>query len=166
MLDIAMFSREYAVHKLTESDVEAIYELCQSNTLFYQYCEAEPTKEQILCDLHVTPPGVSEDRKYYVGFYRGNELIAVMDLIDGFPRKDIGFIVFFMVSISVQGNGVGSGIIAEVADYLKGTGKKSIQLGIDKGNPQSNSFWKKNGFQTVKEVDRDGGVILLSEKTL
>ena len=166
MIDVKNLNREYTVRKLAESDVDAIYELCQGNTLFYRYCEAEPTKEQILHDLHITPPGVKEDRKYYVGFYRGDELIAVMDLIDGFPGEENGFIGFFMVSISAQRNGVGSSIISETADYLKGMGKVSMQLGIDKGNPQSTSFWKKNGFQVIKEVEMDGGVILLAEKTL
>lgn len=165
-MNIAMFSKEYAVRRLTESDIESIYKLCKGNTLFYQYCEAEPTREQILRDLHITPSGVSEDRKYYIGFYQNNGLIAVMDLIDGFPTENIGFIGFFMVSATIQGHGIGSRIVADVADYLKETGKISIQLGIDKGNPQSTSFWKKNGFQTIKEVNRDGGIILLSEKTL
>ena len=41
-----------------------------------------------------------------------------------------------------------------------------IQLGIDQGNPQSRAFWKKNGFQVLKEVKRDGGIILLAQRTL
>ena len=31
-------------------------------------------------------------------------------------------------------------------------------------NPQSNHFWKKNGFEVVKEVAREDGVILVAEK--
>ena len=166
MMDVNRLSGEYTVRKLAEADIEAIYKLCQGNTLFYQYCEAELTKEQILFDLHITPPGICEDRKYYVGFFQNDELLAVMDLIDGFPREEIGYIGFFMVSALVQHRGVGSSIIRETAGYLKEIGKASIQLGIDKGNPQSTSFWKKNGFHVVKEVERDGGAVLLAEKTL
>ena len=166
MIEVNNLSRDYTVRKLVESDVEAIYKLCQGNTLFYRYCEAEPTKERILHDLHITPPGINKDRKYYVGFYQNDELIAVMDLIDGFPREEVGFIGFFMVSIAAQHRGVGSSILCETANYLKGIGKTSIQLGMDKDNPQSTGFWKKNGFKVVKEVERDGGVVLLAEKTL
>ncbi len=166
MLDIDRLSGEYVIRRLTDSDVEAVYELCLGNELFYRYCEAKPTRKQILHDLHITPPGVTEERKYYVGFYQGAELVAVMDLIDGFPDEEIGFIGFFMVAASAQHRGVGSGIIRETADYLRAAGKTSIQLGIDKGNPQSTSFWKKNGFRTVTEVKRDGGVILLAERKL
>ena len=166
MIDVCSLSRSYAVRRLSDPDADTIFKLCQGNTLYYQYCEAELEKEQIFRDLHITPPGITEDRKHFAGFYEGDELIAVMDLIDGFPEEEIGFIGFFMVSISVQRRGVGSRIIGDTASYLKGIGKTSMQLGIDKGNPQSTSFWKKNGFQVVKEVERDGGVILLAERTL
>lgn len=166
MINVSSLSREFSVRKLTESDVEVIFNLCQENTLYYQYCKAKPTKEQILNDLHITPPGIGEDRKYYAGFFRNHELLAVMDLIDGYPEKDTAFIGFFMVRTSVQKRGIGSRIISETADYLKKAGKTTIQLGIDKGNPQSAAFWKKNGFHIIKEVIRDSGIILLAERTL
>lgn len=166
MINVSSLSREFSVRRLTESDAEAILNLCQENTLYYQYCKAKPTKEQILNDLHITPPGIGEDRKYYAGFFRNHELIAVMDLIDGYPGKDTAFIGFFMVRTAVQQCGIGSRIISDMADYLKKTGKTAIQLGIDKGNPQSTAFWKKNGFHIMKEVKRDGGIILLAERTL
>ena len=89
-----------------------------------------------------------------------------MDLIDGYPGKDTAFIGFFMVRTAVQQFGIGSRIISDTADYLKKTGKTAIQLGIDKGNPQSTAFWKKNGFHIMKEVKRAGGIILLAERTL
>ena len=44
--------------------------------------------------------------------------------------------------------------------------RSDVRLGIDKGNPQSNHFWNKNGFLVIKEVDQDGGTILVAEKTL
>ena len=166
MIEINRLSGDYTVRRLTEADVEEIYRLCQGNTLFYRYCEAEPTREQIRRDLQIRPPGVPEGKKYYVGFYQERELIAVMDLIDGFPGEEIGFIGFFMVSSSVQHHGVGSRIIREAAAYLKATGKEALRLGMDKGNPQATSFWKKNGFQIIKEVERDGAALLLAEKML
>ena len=34
-------------------------------------------------------------------------------------------------------------------------GKTSVRLAIDKGNPQSSHFWKKNGFEVIAEADLD-----------
>ena len=166
MLDISKLSRTYDVRRLNDADLEEIYTLCRANTQYYQYCEAKPTREQVLNDLHITPPGKDLASKYYTGFYQDTELIAVMDLIDGYPDPDICFIGFFMMNKAYQSRQVGSGIIREAAAYLKSLGYKSVRLAIDKGNPQSTHFWKKNGFVVISEVDRNGWTILVSEKQL
>ena len=162
MLEINRLSSTYEVRRLNDSDVDDILTLCRGNVLYYRYCEARPTKEQIISDLHITPPGTDIANKYYIGFYDENHLVAVMDLIDGYPEEDMAFIGFFMVDHAVQG----SGMIADTGKYLKSMGKTAVQLGIDKGNPQSASFWKKNGFVIIREVSRDTWTILVAEKRL
>ena len=166
MIDILKLSKKYDVRTMDDSDVDHILDLCRGNSLFYKYCEANPTKEQILNDLHIAPPNTSLSDKYYIGFYDSNTLVAVMDLIDGYPKTETAFIGFFMMNIEYQGKQIGTAIINEVAEYLKSIDKVSVQLAIDKDNPQSNHFWKKNGFIVKKEVDRDGWTVLLAEKTL
>ena len=166
MLDISMLSIHYDVRRLSDADADSILELCRENTQFYQYCEAEPTMEQVLRDLHITPPGVALSDKYYIGFYQEGILTAVMDLIDGYPEPDIAYIGFFMMKKDRQGQQIGSAIIRETAAYLQSIGKPAIRLGIDKDNPQSTHFWKKNGFHVIREVERDGWTALVAEKAL
>ena len=84
--------------------------------------------------------------KYYVGYYDGERLIAVMDLIMAFPDKTTAFIGFFMTETDVQSNGVGSAIITELCNVMSRIGMKEVRLGWVKGNPQAEHFWKKNGF--------------------
>ena len=165
-MDISALSKRYSIRRMDDSDADSILELCKGNEQYYLYCQAEPSKEQILNDLHITPPGIDPSAKYYIGFYQGNTLVAVMDLIDGYPAPGTAFIGFFMMRKEFQGNQVGSTIIQETAAYLKTLGMTSIQLGIDKGNPQSTHFWKKNGFVVKEEIDRGDWTVLLAEKTL
>ena len=166
MIDILKLSRKYHVRKMEDSDSGSILDLCYGNTLYYKYCEAEPTREQVISDLHITPPDTPLSDKYYVGFYENDTLVAVMDLIDGYPEPEIAFIGFFMMNHEYQGKRTGTAIISEAAEYLRSTGKVSIQLGIDKGNPQSTHFWKKNGFAVIREVDRGEWTVLVAEKKL
>ena len=166
MIDILKLSQKYNVRKMEDSDIESILNLCYGNTLFYKYCEAKPTKEQVLSDMRITPPNTALADKYYVGFYESNTLVAVMDLIDGYPKPEIAYIGFFMMNTEYQGKQIGTSIIHEVTEYLRSIGKTSICLAIDKDNPQSNHFWKKNGFSVTNEVDRNGWVVLAAEKTL
>ncbi len=166
MIDISRLSRAYDVRRLDDSDAEDILAFCRKNTLYYRYCGAEASLEQVRSDLHITPPGIGPEDKYYVGFFRDGQMAAVMDLIDGYPEPDIGFIGFFMMNADLQGKGTGSGIIAEVCACLKGLGKSAVRLGMAKDNPQATHFWKKNGFRVIQEADREGWTVLVAEKKL
>ena len=89
-----------------------------------------------------------------------------MDLIDGYPKPENAYIGFFMMNQRHQGKQIGSAIIGETEDYLRKIGKTAIRLAIDKGNPQSAHFWKKNGFKVIFEVDVNGWTKLVAEKPL
>lgn len=63
-----------------------------------------------------------------------------------------------------QGKQIGSGIISDVVTYLQSMGKTAVRLAIDKGNPQSTHFWKKNGFEVISEADVNGWTKLVAER--
>ncbi|MBR4548846.1 MAG: GNAT family N-acetyltransferase [Oscillospiraceae bacterium] len=166
MLDTSILSSHYEIRRLGDPDADSILELCEGNTQFYQYCEAKPSREQVLHDLHITPPGIESSGKYYIGFFQEGVLVAVMDLIDGYPEPDMAFIGFFMTRKELQGRQIGSMIIRETAVFLKTVGKTAIRLAIDKDNPQSTHFWTKNGFFVIREHIRNGWTLLEAEKAL
>ena len=166
MIEVSKLSSRYTVRVLTEADAGEALAVCLGNPQYYEYAEARPTREQVVADMRVTPPGVDASRKYCVGFYEGGALVAVMDIIDGYPAAGAAYIGFFMMNAAYQGRGLGSALIGEVATYLKSAGKTSLRLAIDRDNPQSNRFWKKNGFRVIKEVERSGHALLVAERPL
>ena len=166
MIEPSGLSARDAVRRLTESDAGAVLAICRENPQFYQYCQARPTREQVLSDMRITPPGIDASRKYFVGFYEGRTLVAVMDIVDGYPADDIAYIGFFMMDAHWQGRGIGTAIVQDALKYLKSTGKTAVRLGIDKGNPQSTHFWEKNGFTVIRETDKRGWPFLEAERRL
>ena len=44
-------------------------------------------------------------------------------------------------------------IVRDVCTYLRELGYKKVRIGVDKENPQSNSFWCKNGFRIISEKE-------------
>lgn len=160
------FSSKYSVRLLDAADSPAIYALCSENDQFYAWCAQPLSMESIQSDLTITPPGKSREDKYYAGFFDGDRLCAVLDLIDGYPDEQTAFIGFFMMAKELQGAGRGSAIIAELCGYLARTGFSCVRLGINKGNPQSTHFWEKNGFVPIKEVVQEEGTIILAQKLL
>lgn len=141
----------FQMRRLEERDVDAILALCEGNRLFYQYHPPMATRESILADMTALPPKKSMEDKTYIGFFEEGKLVAILDWISGYPAKEIAWIGLFMVSAEKQGKGVGSEIISGFVESLKAVGYREIQLGVDRGNPQSFTFWKKNGFEVLRE---------------
>ncbi|MDO5411700.1 MAG: GNAT family N-acetyltransferase [Lachnospiraceae bacterium] len=124
--------------------------------MFYQYCPPFVTRDSIRSDLKALPPNTSYENKYYMGFFHEGNLVAIMDLILGYPNQNTAFIGLFMVSKSEQGKGVGTDIISECAGFLKEKHYTRIRLAFAEGNQQSEMFWKKNKFMKTGEISDKG----------
>lgn len=150
-MEIKSLSNKYEVRKLDINDLDIIYDISCENEIFYKYHPPFVTKESILEDMEALPPNKSFDDKYYIGFFENDLLVAYMDLILGYPTEEIAFIGLFMTNVQYQNKGIGTNIIRDTCDYLKNLGYKKVRLGVDKGNPQSNSFWCKNRFLIISD---------------
>ena len=166
-MDIGSLSKSCRARRLNEDDIEEIYRLCSRNTLYYRHCPPFVTKESIACDMKALPRGKDLSDKYYLGYYDGDRLIAVLDLILSFPDKDTAFIGFFMTDVKVQNAGIGSGIIGSLLSYLKSVGFSRVRLGWVRGNPQAECFWKKNGFtETGISYETGGYTVVVAQRAL
>ena len=156
----------YTIRRLSAADLDMLYAFCKANAQYYAYCGREVTPADILSDLTITPPGTSLDQKYYIGFFSGDTLTAIMDLIAGYPDSTYAFIGFFMMNRDKQGHGAGSNLIQTALNALKAQGFKRCKLAIHKENPQATHFWQKNGFQITREIPQEDGTLLVAEKAL
>ena len=150
-MDIGLLSKKYVVRRLDRNDADIVYDMSRKNELFYRYHPPFVTKQSIAADMESLPPGKSCDDKYYVGFFENNALVANMDLILGYPTEETAWIGLLMTNVRYQNRGVGSGIVKDVCACLKQLGYQRVRVGVDKENPQSNSFWSKNGFRIISE---------------
>ena len=150
-MELNLLSAEYFVRKLNDSDIDMIYDLSKGNTVFYRYHPPFVTRESIKEDMKALPPNKGYDDKFYIGFFKGDKLIALMDLICNYPEDKVIYIGLFMIDPAFQGEGIGTSIISECLSYWKNSGYRKVRLGVDKGNPQSSAFWKKNGFEKTNE---------------
>ena len=151
---------------MTVEDIDSVYDLLIENQPYFLCCGSQPTKELVRSDITVGPPGIPAAQKFYLGFYKEDTLLAVMDLIDGYPEEAFAFIGFFMLRLSLQGKGEGSRLICEILTYLRQLGFAAVRLGIAQENDSGIRFWAKNGFEILKEIKNDDGVILYAERKL
>lgn len=165
-IQIEKLSGAYTIRRLTDADVPMLYAWMLRNDQYFRYCGGSTTPERVRQDLTLCPPGTTPAQKHYVGFFDADTLVAVMDLIDGYPDADTAFIGFFMMNKDLQGQGTGTMIVREVLAALRALGYTAVRLGIDKENPQSNHFWRKNGFTVLREAAQERGIVLLAERRL
>ncbi len=165
-IQIEKLSDSYTIRCLTDADVPMLYAWMLRNDQYFRYCGGSTTPERVRQDLTLCPPGTTPAQKHYVGFFDAGTLVAVMDLIDGYPNADTAFIGFFMMNRELQGQGTGTAIVRDVLAALRALGYTAVRLGIDKENPQSNHFWRKNGFTVVREAAQERGIVLLAERCL
>lgn len=166
-MDIQSLSDKYVVKKLGFDDIQDILDLCRPNKLYYEYCPPMATEESIKEDMLALPPKTRIDNKLYTGFYADGRLIAVMDLIAGYPDPLIAYIGFFMTNTAIQRRGIGSEIISELCGHLRTEGFVSVRLAWVKGNPQAEHFWLKNMFVILKETTSNvSASVVLAERCL
>lgn len=166
-MEIQCLSNQYSVHNLRPVDAKLIHEVLKSNTIFYQYHPPMVTVESILEDMDALPPNKGYEDKHYIGFFWNDVLVAVMDLIEHYPKPGTALLGFFAMNSTLQGQGIGTDIISDSVAYLAQEGFTKVRLGIDKRNPQSKAFWLKNDFSfTGEEYERDGSTILVMERKL
>ncbi len=165
-LDEKEFSHCFRVRILTAEDKEKVYALCLTNPDYYGACGKVPDLFSVERDITLPPPGKTADSKYFVGFFSGKKLIAVLDLIDGYPDASAAYIGLFMTDGGLKRRGVGSKIIRGLCSYLKSEGICALRLACLKKNVAGSSFWAKNGFDALYETEHDFGLAYVLEKDL
>lgn len=166
-MNLSRLVTSFQVRRLQDNDVPEILKLCRQNELYYQYRPPFVSRRSIIEDVTARPPGVKRQDKYYLGYFADHKLMAIIDLIWGYPEQSNAYIGFFMVAASVHGRGIGSQIIQELTAYLKANQITSVKLGWAKNNPQAAYFWKKNGFvATGITSDHENQPIVLAERCL
>ncbi len=160
-IDINRFSELYTLRRLGVEDAEAVREIAKENPAFEEY-----GIEEICRDMSLLPPGKEAEEKYYLGYFEKEEMVGVLDFIDGYPEADTAYIGLFMLSKYEQGKKIGTSLIEALACYCRELGYRRLLLGYDKANPQASGFWNSLGFESVREVPREEDIIVVAERAL
>lgn len=97
-MEIKNLSQTFNVKKLTESNIDDMLALCKKNTFFFEYCPPAPTKKSLMEVLSALPPNKTLQDKFFVGFYDKNKLVAICDLISGYPHAQTAFIGYLCLT--------------------------------------------------------------------
>ena len=166
--DIETLSSDYETKRFTEEDISDVYNLCRNNRRYYRYLGMRPTRQNLTEVITEVPEGTDLADKHFVGFYDNDDnLIAILDLITGYPNKTDAWIGWFMVDAELQGKGIGSQIFADIRAAVKAQGYERLALGVIDKNEEALAFWKAQGFvDTGKRSPKEKYEVVLMEKKI
>lgn len=146
VFNIETLSADYEVQRITEEDISDVYNLCRSNVRYYRSIGQRPSKQRLTEVISELPDSAETSQKFFVGFYENDKLVALLDLITGYPDKDNAFIGWFMVDADRQRKGIGSQIFADIRATMKAHGFRVLTLKCPATNEEAITFWEKQGF--------------------
>lgn len=153
-INVDKLSTCFKAEEATLADVDRLFPLYSSNRHYFDFFSLDCTKEQLREDMTVLPKGCSKEQKYFLTFSR-DEMIALLDLITGYPDDSVCYIGLFMVHEKYSGQGIGTRIITELCRFLKASGFSAIRLAYGKDYEPAAHFWMKNGFSPLREATLD-----------
>lgn len=147
VVDLSPFARR----RLTNEDLPVLLTLCESNPAYYKLYGERPTLANLAQALRELPPGCHSDQKEFLGFFE-EELVAVMDVIRGYPDERAAYVGLLMVDGAHHGRGVGTQVARAELRRLRAEGFSRVRLAYIQGNEPARRFWTKLGFEPTGEV--------------
>jgi GNAT superfamily N-acetyltransferase len=146
---------EMRARYLDDTDQPAIFALLQACDDFSLLSSGMPSTEQDALDLlRDYPPGIPPEQKAVLGFFDPEErLVAVLDMVIGYPHESVWFIGLLLITPDHRRKGLGQKIVTSFARWAQENKASSLMIGVLECNSAALRFWKSQGFD---EVERTG----------
>lgn len=154
--------------KFESSYHDALLELLESNTDYYNHMKECIDHKGMLRMLTALPPGAAPKDKSNWIFLEEGHLVGFCELVERYPDTDTAMIGLLIVKKDCQGRGAGKYILNDAIAYLSSRRIRSVFLSYAKTNNQSREFWTRNGFEVTGDVDEyeDGLELVAMEREL
>ena len=147
---------ELLLRAIGVEDVDGLQELIESDPGYTERITGYPPGESDAQSLlMMRPEGLGEDAKVVLGAFAGQQLVAVVDLLRGFPNEHTAFIGLLEVHSGYQGLGYGRTTYGLVQRYVETTWPevRTMRLAVVDTNAEvATGFWHRQGFEATGEV--------------
>lgn len=140
---------EYTVQALTLADASNVWEVLRDDGGYCRRVEGrEPAPRDAETLFTTFPPGVDEFRKHVIGMFDQGTLVAVADVVQGWPDETTNFIGLLHVKASRHGQGVATRLHEQIVRrYPAGRWRLSV---VDT-NVAVLPFWRSLGYEPTGE---------------
>lgn len=144
---------EVTLRELDAGDEDELQALLESDPDYtVRVTGYPPGPSDALSLLMVRPESVDQSHKVVLGAYDGSALVAVVDLLRGYPTAECVFVGLLLVDGARQGSGVGAAAMAAVERYAaQWPEARRFRLAVVDTNASVLGFWRRMGFEATGE---------------
>ncbi|MEW4354325.1 GNAT family N-acetyltransferase [Streptococcus pneumoniae] len=160
-LDCSTLGSAFHIKQVNLEQLDEVLALYQTNPLYFKHCPPESSRESAREELTNYPASSSPNKKYYLGCWQGEQLVAVMDVGLDYPTDRTAWIGLFMVHAQHQYTGFGIKLFYLLQDLLARANYHELQLAYVKTYPEATHFWTKVGFEPIGGKVQQGPLYLV-----
>lgn len=142
---------DWEIRPAAETDTAPILDLFHTDPEFFSLNGPQPDAASIREDLVNLPPRCVMEQKHYLALWKNGAPMAVLDLVEGYPRERTLFVGLFFLSPALRRQGTGREIMEAVLAAAKGAGMDSVRLACLLNNPVGHDFWRAMGFGDLRQ---------------
>ncbi|HZH15129.1 MAG TPA: GNAT family N-acetyltransferase [Archangium sp.] len=150
----------YRVRRVSEEDAPLIRELgerCLDHLELHYGSPPDPGQmiRDLLTDL---PPGKTLGDKFGMGvFDRAERLVGAIDVIRDYPEPREWYLGLLVLEPGQRNQGLGARLLEALTHWLLRHDAAYLRLAVSEHNAPGLRFWKRSGFQPVKQVVAEFG---------
>jgi ribosomal protein S18 acetylase RimI-like enzyme len=133
-----------------------LQELLESDSDFFKITNGEPpgpgAAKSLLSDLPEAKG--NHDKFVYAVFDHSGALIAVFDLVRGYPDDKTWFLGFLFVVPNNRNVGLGSHLLEAICAHVKQSDGAALRLGVVRENFRARALYDRTGFLFLYERQR------------
>lgn len=132
---------------LDRSHEAAVETFCRQCSAFFMLVTGVESAAETARHLFESrPPSVDHTRKHLVGLERDGALIAIMDVLEGYPDETDWYVGLLLISPDERGRGLGTAVWTAVEEWMRAEGGRIARLIVQEQNPEAARFWRAAGF--------------------
>jgi GNAT superfamily N-acetyltransferase len=133
--------------RLDSTHEDAVTAFCRQCSVFFTLVAGESNARHTARHLlESRPESVDPTHKYVIGFERAGTLIAIADLLEGYPDATDWYVGLLLLAPDERGRGLGTLLWSAVEQWIRAQGGRHARLIVQEQNPDGAQFWRAIGF--------------------
>jgi GNAT superfamily N-acetyltransferase len=145
--------REYAVRTMGPDDEAQVRALLESDPNFFMSTQGTPPGPSDALGLLTEMPEGKElrDKFVYLVFNGDSVLLAVIDLLRGYPKEDTWYLGLIFVAPANRSVGLGTRALEAISMHVKQQGGSALRLGVVRQHLRARALYERTGFRFLYE---------------